>query len=113
MPGKLTSNSTALLLYPPSVRNTFGFWLNQVACYNIKYSQSYYKTTTYLCSVEIQEHINPNLFTAIASELHDLSDKTVETAYPLLFLVTMHCSLVTEDHILLYIDWESEMCTLN
>ena len=54
----------------------------------------YYKTTTYFGSIEIQEHIKPNLCAAIASELHDLSDKTVETAYPLLFLVPTQCDCI-------------------
>ena len=37
-----------------------------------------HKTTTYFGSVGIQEHINHCV--AIASKLHDLSDKTVGTA---------------------------------
>ena len=35
VPGKLTSQFTALLLYPQSVGNTCGFRLNQLAHYNI------------------------------------------------------------------------------
>ena len=40
VPGKLTSNSTALLLYPQSVRNTCGFWLINYLIHSIHSDRS-------------------------------------------------------------------------